>query len=95
MEEDKNASSAKSASIVMVALDQLGVNLNTLEGHLNTIYSMLNPFMKPDLASGVSGALPGKDQAHPSKIYLDVMNKNLRVIMMSILAKSMIDRAEL
>jgi hypothetical protein len=83
-----------SKSNIVVKLGELDNNLEILRVHLNTIYGMLEYFMKPDLQSGFSGSV-SVPEGNTSKIYLDLTKKNMKVVLMSIMAKSIIDRAEL
>lgn len=82
-------------SKVASKLREIDDNFNTLEGHINTLYGMLAPFMKPATGGGVSGSMFGTDDAKDGIIYRDLMNKNLKVVMMSIRAKEIVERVEL
>jgi hypothetical protein len=90
MSETKGCSNSN----IVVKLGELDNNLDVLRVHLDTIYGMLESFMKPNLQDGVSGSI-SVPESNTSKIYLDLMKKNMKVVLMSIMAKSIIDRAEL
>jgi hypothetical protein len=84
-----------SKSNIVVKLGELDNNLEILRVHLNTIYGMLESFMKPDLQGGGFSGSVSVPEDNTSGIYSDLMKKNMKVVLMSIMAKSIIDRAEL